>query len=670
MFKNKKGVRSFVVMCVLILAFIVNGIFTLGSIRINPIDAWVTQPAVTTDASAYMADYVILEVSATDSQGNTVSTKDEEDNTKFYAWFNVGRIQQANTKDGYGVINLRWKSTADFSTTATSSSNVDVEIKKGVNTQKEQSQYGWYQVELTSFNKYWKISTNDVLEINEVVFTNVDGVVLTTSLYSANEWKDMSDGSVSYTEKKADALSEKSTAWNIVDEQNMFKQYSNMAKKYNFTSEEASVVNSVLTFFNNDGEYVDKTSGVFGLELISIGIAVFGVNTLGVRIIPYFFFVLTVVLLFSFGRKLFNDSDAGLIMAVFYTLFGLGLSVGSVGSVNTIAVFFALLSVYFAYGFFVDVSKFAFTKNKHSFKVGKTALFVPILLSALTFSIAINSCMYSIFVLPAIIAIFVLGLFKIKRIHVKNSSLVEFEDEKVLNDEQYKLNMIGSIIAFVLSFVLFSFIITLLFYGIVGSTYTVFYNTENLFNAIFANLKGSVFGGASISGAFALWLIGGGKSLIYTSENSGVYIAMNIATQIISLASIIWTTIFVVRKVFVGKKETTKASFKTYGVPFILLAVGWLFSWIMFAFVNNTNVADYLFATIFAVSFIALAYKTLQTIDKPLFVLKGKTVSVSLFSLVLAFILALIFNGLGYVMIVGIDVPTIVAKILFGWGLF
>ncbi len=661
MLNDKKSIRSFIVMCIILIALILNGVFTLGSVKNNPTSFWETTPNQTT-SSNYSPDYVVLHL---DDEAEESSEVDDEYKVQF--WINAGQITRTANAD-YALVNVAHK------VGTYSESNLDglkadqkLELKKGV----ENSQFSWTKldVEMTTFHHYWIVFTEDNLEINEIVFTNADGKVLKSTLYAAQSWNE-EGGQPTFTLK--DKLTEQSSAPSVIDEQDMFKKNSSMTKKYNFTSEEAANVNMALMFFTGEGRNIQTDAGPLGLELLALSLKAFGINTLGVRFIPYLFFVLTVVLMYAFGRRLFGDSDAGLILSSVYLIFGLGLSSGSVGSVNSIAVFFVLLSVFFIYGFYRKVGDYVFSKTKHTFRAGKTQILVPVLLSALSFALAFSCSAYSLFVLPAIIVTFALGLVRVRKIYKLNASVAEFDDEKVRNDVQYKINFTGSIVMFVLSFALFTFVLLLLFYVLMGNTYTQMYGVANILQVIGKDMK--IFGFGSASSTFMGWIAGAASELIYSgaqnaSRFTSVYISMNVALQAIALISFICTTGYVIYGLTKKYKGDALKQFKAIAIPYAVLASGMIFSWAMFGFVKGATVIDYLFASVFTVGFIPLAYKNYKLFDGKAFTFKGKDVMQSTVLLWVILAIGIVFFALGYVMFAGIEVPMTAAKILFNWWL-
>ena len=665
MLKSNKAMRAAIVLSAIFVALILSGIFTLGSVGNNPSSAWSSRPAVD-NGDTYFPDSVVLSVSTIAADGSSISTDDGEGGKEVHIWINVGRIYK--TRGEKAVIEVQWKSTSDFSDGGLAANKDVIEIEKGVDVSKGQYQFAWHDTKISRYYSYCRVSTSDAIEINEIVFTNKNGDLLNASVIGANEWKSLSGGV--YSEYvTAENFSKDNTANGLLDEQSKFKEYSPMSKKYNFTSEEASAVNSSLSIFAGDGTYADNKSGPLGVELISIGLAAFGINTLGVRIVPYIFFLFTIGLMFALGRRIFKDSDAGLIMAGFYVLFGLGLSVGGIGSVTSIGVFFALLSVFFMYAFFAGTDKYLFGKDNRIYG-GKFDLFVPVVISAMSFAFAFSVKISMIFVLPALIVLLVLGVMNAVRVHRSNAASVKFEDEKIRNDSQFKINAIGSSVVFGISYATLTFLFALLFYSVIGTNYIKFYSTDSLLPAIAANMKGGLFGTSGERGAVLKWLIGGGSTAILSSGERSVNMGMNAVVQVIALISILATSIIICLGAFSKKASADmKVSAKKYASIFIVLCAGWIFNWAMFALVKGAIVSDYLLASAFACGFIALEYNLLKT-GCELGGTAEKTLNVANIVLWISLAISILLFGLGYVMFAGIAVNPIATKILFGWWLF
>jgi len=672
MFENKKNLRAFVVMAVLMVALILNGLFTLGSTRNNPTSAWTSSPseAYTNGGKVdYFESYVVLEVTTKDADGKDINvTGKDGTGTLLNVWINVGKIYSSVEKNTatIGIWQSSSTSTVDDDKSGLTTNNTKITINKGVNQAKGQNQYSWKMVEVTKNLKYWKVYTKDMLDINEIVITNKDGVRLPAKVVGASHWT--SDDNREYLVVEKLEKIEGVTCLNIVDEPNSLKANSSLKKKYNFTTAEADVVNTALSLGNGDGIFVDQNSGVLGLELATLGLAVFGINPLGVRVIPYLFFLLTVCLIFVFARKLFGDSDLGLVATVAYVLLGLGMSVGSLGAVNTIAVFFALLSVYFAYNYYEMISNYVFTK-KHTFKSGKTQVLAPILLSAFAFALGFTVDPTTAFALPALVAIAVLSILKAKKIRVYNDGIAEFEDEKVRNASQFKINAIVAPIVMLVALVLFSLLFTVIFYLIVSDVFMSFYGVDGVMKAISAHLKTATWGVEGAKGSIIGWIAGGGSTAIFNSTSGTVYASMNVAVQFVALVSFLCSTVYVVMNFFKKKTAEEKRVFRAIYTPYFVLVAGFIFSWIMFAFVKGAIVTDYLLASVFMTCFIPLGAKIFKTVDAPVCNKQGAMMQSTLMYLIV-FVACVIFFGLGYVMFAGIEVGEIASSILFKWWLF
>ena len=232
MFENKKNLRAFIVLTVIMLALIVNGIFTLGSTRNNPETAWSTLPGKYSNESGYIDDYVVLKVSD-EIDGEAISTSGVDGSGSLTkVWLNVGKITDDNTEDGFAVISIWPKSSDTFDDSPLASSVTTAKIKKGVDAKNEQYQYNWYMVEVNKYFDYWKIYTKDTIQINEIVFTNKDNVILPVEIQGANQW--VSETKMDYVLK--DNLPEDASTFNLIDEQNMLKKDTPLTKKYNFTT--------------------------------------------------------------------------------------------------------------------------------------------------------------------------------------------------------------------------------------------------------------------------------------------------------------------------------------------------------------------------------------------------------------------------------------------------
>ncbi|MBP5193288.1 MAG: hypothetical protein J6126_01005, partial [Clostridia bacterium] len=183
MFKSSKAMRAAIVLSAIFVALIVSGIFTLGSVGNNPSSAWTSRPATDNDGT-YFPDSVVLSVSAEGEDGKKIATDDGGDGSEIHIWINVGRIYK--TRGEKATVNVQWKSTSDFSDGGLAVNKDVIEIERGVDVSKGQYQFGWYDTKISRFYSYCRVSTDDALEINEIVFTNKNGEPLKASVVGAN----------------------------------------------------------------------------------------------------------------------------------------------------------------------------------------------------------------------------------------------------------------------------------------------------------------------------------------------------------------------------------------------------------------------------------------------------------------------------------------------------
>lgn len=656
MFKTKKNLRAFIVMAVIFLFVVLNGIFTLGSVKNNPVSAW--QSEIKQAGSSYFSNYVALHVNNKDSNNNDIVKKDDDGKYNVKVWLNVGRIFQSNSQNDKAVIIVRYKVSDGF--TSTVGNKKEIEIKKGVNLKEGEYQFSWYCVEIpanTTFYSYYAIETKDRLEINEVAFTDTEGNLLSANVVGEGfVLRDNSSIDTEYT--KAEDFKDDNTALNLLDEQNRFKEKEAFKRRYHFIETEVSTVNSVLSFGNGDGLYVADNAGALGIELISIGMSAFGFNTLGLRIVPYLFFALSIALIYALGSKLFKDTDAGWIFALIFVLAGLPMSLGGLGSVKTIGLFFALLSFYFILEFPALVAKCGFDRRDRKFILPKKSVLLPLIFAAVAFGFAFAADNTALFILPVNILVFVYGLVKANKVYKENQKHLEYEDEKRKNRTIYNEMFIGGLVAGIVGTLVVTAWFTLMFYAIAGSAYTLYYSTENLLTATLKAIGDNLFSGTNAS--FLGWIIGLGNKEI----GSSVYLGTNVAVSILSLAAFVASTVVLVKTYSKEKSiEKIASSLKVY----IPLTVGYIFTWAMFAFVKNADISCSLLSSVFGMAYIPLFISMMNNNGKTVKCACGKEISCGFIVSVSALVLIGLFFCLGYVMFAGIDVGKTASMILFGW---
>lgn len=93
-----------------------------------------------------------------------------------------------------------------------------------------------------------------------------------------------------------------------------------------------------------------------GKTIISIGIAIFGMNTLGWRFMGTLFGVLLVPLMYAFAKKVFKKSEWAFFVSFLMMFDFMRLSQTRLATIDTYACFFTLAMMFFMYDYFVQKS--------------------------------------------------------------------------------------------------------------------------------------------------------------------------------------------------------------------------------------------------------------------------------------------------------------------------
>lgn len=89
-----------------------------------------------------------------------------------------------------------------------------------------------------------------------------------------------------------------------------------------------------------------------GKILIMLGIAVFGMNTLGWRIVGALFGVVMVPIVYAFGKRLFKKSEYALLAAVLFAFDFMHFTQTRIATIDVYGVFFILLMYYYMYQYY------------------------------------------------------------------------------------------------------------------------------------------------------------------------------------------------------------------------------------------------------------------------------------------------------------------------------
>lgn len=490
----------------------------------------------------------------------------------------------------------------------------------------------------SSFRKYFQISTKQEVRINEVVFLNQDGKVIKAEVKYAGPNKNAnstSEPSSTITSKIYDYRVKAAAA--LLDEQDKFNYSCVKDGVYNtkyaaLSQREAVTLESVLNILYG-GDFVDDTVNPLGLQLISVGVAVFGGNVLGLRIIPALFSVATILLIFFIGRKIFANDYSGLIFAALYAVSGFALSLAGFGGVDAIFVFFALLSVAFMYKFYDKV-----LSRRTGFKY-----YLPLMLSGISFAVALSVKMQALFVLVALIVIFVLAL-------VKQSKL------KTLSGYEYERKFNLSLVTFIISFLVAGVVWTGLTYVFSISVYSSYYagtTFGGMIRKIFTMQSRAVETAYSTQNASNIFA----NLLGYKAEklSASHYLFGNTVISALALFSFVYCTVYVMYSLITNTDDVKTGAFKKDTlIPYIALAIPFVITWALSALDANCALSTFALSSIFYIGFIVLALNNLAKLGKKVY--KEVSIAHIVFGAVALF--ALVVFGFAVVKYLGIAVST------------
>ncbi len=567
-----------------------------------------------------------------DLKGESVILKTEGTVSSIYV--NVGEIYVAGES---GEITF----TLDFSDSENAMKNDDYVLgsrREFTIFQNGERSYGWVKLagSLSYSQKYVKISSTQSFELKEVVFTDKKDNRLETTCYGGLVWEGNARKFVSAQNDKAGTFSL------VCDEQDSFE----LKGVSVLNDRESEIQSAVSNLLKSEGYYVSKTANALGVELIALGTLIFGENPFGLRIIPFLFFVATLYLLFFFGKKLFGANLYGMLTTVCYLVAGLGLSLAGLGLSYSIAVFFAVASLYFTYNLFVKGMQ---TKNAREW-------LREALMSGLFLCLAVLCDISSLIIAPVVLAVYIVLMvraIKARATAYKTASGLEIE----LNREVLNKTVLSTVLGFFVIFAVLPILINLLVYGLAFPSYAGYYATENLF-AIIAKNYSNLF--LSLSGTTHFgWIIGLGSQKLNNFGGS-VIISANKAFALLStLSALVLGILYVgVNKqkvvsggIIVGIKDTRNA------ILYVIYAftVCWIANLI---FIGKNEYYSYIYTLIPATLCTVGLFKVLQQNLK-----KGvcKGVAIAIVAIVSLFFLA------QFVTFIQVAIPSEVAKYLYGW---
>ncbi len=541
---------------------------------------WQVTPDVRSDTGVKIQESVIIKNTSVLTAKNSSAEGQKKYVTNLYLF--IGNVHEAPN----GIIEI----------TVDQSGNVD--LLKNNSTFKERSyslealqgEYlGWVKIPLQSpiNQEYIKLSTKQSFEFFEVALLNEDGEALTAEVIGGVTTK---NGAHKYYSVKEMA----NTFSLVADEQEGFSTQKGLDL---LTGDEVSLIGAIDNLTNGKSGYVSNKANAMGVVLTSIGVGIFGNSPFGLRIMGFLFFVATVYLIFFFAKKIFASAGYGAAAAGLYIVAGMGASLVTRSSELSIALFFIVASVYFAYDFYVK-SHNAKELRSHSNNL---------ILAGFTFAFALSVSLSSIYVLPLLLVLCLIpsvkAIIETRKTFFKESGL-----EKEYAREKYNKTLSNVIVKTLLGFVIAPIALMIIAYGMGYITYTEYYNAGLISTILKNNAQLFAHRGSSF---FFVWALGLGQDVLPSAFGVDSYLFANRA---LALASCLSLAIIGLLYILLRGNSLTRVNLivaLNESKPiYMLLLTGFLTTWLINGlFLGTASYASFAISLIFAVLSLALLHK-------------------------------------------------------------
>ena len=612
MAKKFKFTKSGIIILVIIMCYFFSGLFTLGTFN-KPVKYFYAE-------QIYSTENIQVDI--------LLNYEDEQELDEI--WINTGNIE---VNEGNATsINFKYSSYVTSSGTTLGTSSIS-----GVGLI-DSNLFNWTNLysdlTISSSNKYIMLTFNNDMQVNELVFLDKQGALISASVVDDTQ----AEGYISP----------------LFDEQDTFTK--SVSFKNNVTQSESYTLCSVISYLNTRSYVIDGEANALGVIIIAQGVKMFGVNTLGLRIMPFLFSTAIILLLYLIGKKLFNKKWLALLFSGMFVLSGFAFSVGRVGSVIPICTFFILLSFMFIYEFYNTAI------NKSS--VQPTIKYL--VLSALFFIIALGISTLAIFGLFGIIAIFIVALLK-QRVLFKKS-IAKNEDQKLLRiqkfDYNYKIKV--DYLVFFASFIIAPVFFIMMFYLPMINSLSISYDSTNIFNIIikdityFFSFQTNTAYTAGNSSSFISWLFNYRTTVLFADTSytgtEAVAVIFNSVAAICSFVSLILISSFVIKYIF--SSRVSKKDFKIYNAnikQYVFLILGLICFIVPFAFIKSHSNNYFYIGSIFYTAFICLYLNSIDSEKKILTNYKGGIAVTNFIAIV---VISLIFINFLMVMPLYFGIPV------------
>lgn len=585
--------------------------------------------------------------------------KDDDGNVAYAksVWIKLGGYDYSTTSK---TVSMRL--TTATSQTGTYSSGYGGGDKSitGINQTLNSFYKAWDITSTSTSRVYYQLATKSVFKIDEIVVLDENGdKVGLEILYSGPTAK---TDEITSTIKSSEYAYRVEHAKRLIDEQSLFNtDYVNGNKYFtterqSFTELERITLESVRNILSGYGQYVDGTVNAFGLELIAVGVAIFGGNTFGIRFMPLVFTLLTVFVAYAIGKLLLGKESYGFLTALLYAAGGFALSGATLGTVNPIFTFFVVTSFYFMFKFY----KKGVNYNN------KIKSLTPLALSGIFFAFALSTKMQALYSLLGLVVLFVLTILRtVKVSKSKTANLIgdELYDAEYILRRKITLSLV-TFLAFTVLFAILWLALTFVFalgaYAGAHQGATLGEFIVYIFGA-FGRVNATTYSNYNQSNILA-YLIN------FKAEKASAvkFVSGNVVLSAMALFSLIYLTSYVL-SMYVSKapEVKTKEFKKQVLTPYILLGVAFIANLVLSLFNANGALGEFMHTSVFYYAMISLCFSVIKNDEnKALFTVKGNAIKISDIVLYALIAFAIVALGFSYVRLIGIPVDKYLFNIL------
>ena len=448
---------------------------------------------------------------------------------------------------------------------------------------------------------YYMLSTKSEVKYNEVAFVDQNGKRIDAEVVYAGA-NPKESGVLGDLIKSEDYTANKAAAAKTLDEQDKFNVSKisegfyvrdNYAGK--LTEYETDLLESARNVLSGQGGYTDATSNAFGVQLIAVGVALFGGNTFGLRFMPMLFAIGTIILVYFFAKRLFSSNAVALIAAFLYAVGGYALSGATLGSTVSIFVFFALGAVYFMTGFYKNVVK------------QNASAYVQLILSGAFYALAVSVKMHALYLLAGLAVVFGFAMYKQFAAYKARSGKDNDADVRYAYERAKNLYYMFALLMFVLAAAVWTALTFVFSWNVyfAGSS-----SAGDFIGKIFASLTANIPTSYTAHNSTNIlgWLVG------YQAEklSSLKFFFGNTVLSVLALFSLIYCAVYVIYAYAFRSAEIKTAAFKKNVLtPFVVLASCFFATWLLSMIGGNAFASGFSLSSVFYYMFIVLAAKLL-----------------------------------------------------------